>query len=500
MPGREVVCENIPKPHIDGAEVQSISSTVLHDYTVPAFPPYLLTDVHNINVCEVNITLTHSGQDDLVTIQTWLPIRHWNQGFIATGGSAWLAGLGTVSLAQPAASGYMVSSTDAGLAGHNPLSPASWALKKDGTMNTALLTNFASRSIHDMAVIGKSLASSFYGQNVQHSFWNGCSTGGRQGLVAAQQYPHDFDGILAGAPALNWTEYVIAELWPQVVMKEAGYYPLPCEFDTVVQKAIEACDKNDGVKDNVISDPFGCRFDPASLIGTKAQSKTASIIRRIWDGPKAPDGTKLWSGLPVGANLNALAGTTNVTGHNGPNPFFLADQWASYFVKENPKFNTGALSESDFLELFAESRKKFSNIMDSADPDIRAFKKAGGKLLVWHGLADQLIYPQDSIHYLKAVEQKIGSHADTANFFRLFLAPGVDHCGYGAVPSAGAIPVDPFAALVSWVQDGTPPEELQAETAPTAKDHFTRKVCRYPLKATYIGHGDAGTASNYRCS
>jgi hypothetical protein len=502
-------CEGIPKPHVDGAKVLSITAAVLHNYSVPAFPPYLNINVHGINVCEVNVTLSHHGEDDAVAVQTWLPVHNWNHRFMATGGGAWLAGLGTVSLAQPAADGYAVSSTDGGLLGHNPLSPESWALKKDGTVNTGLVTNFASRSIHDMAVVGKSLASSFYGKSAEYSFWNGCSTGGRQGLVAAQKYPHDFQGILAAAPAVNWTEYVIAELWPQVVMKEAGYYPLACEFDTVVQKAIAACDANDGVKDGVIGDPFGCHFDPASVVGTKAQcgkstvtitAKTASIIRDIWDGPKAPDGTKLWSGMPIGASLDALAGTTENSGNNGPKPFFLADQWARYFVKGNPKFNTGALDRSHFLELLTESRAKFAGIIDSANPDLGAFKKAGGKLLVWHGLADHLIYPQDSIHYLKAVERSIGSQAAAADFFRLFLAPGVDHCGYGAVPTVGAVPVDPFAALLSWVENGTAPEVLQAETPPTAKDHFTRKICRYPLKATYSGHGDAGVASSYRCS
>jgi hypothetical protein len=204
--------------------------------------------------------------------------------------------------------------------------------------------------------------------------------------------------------------------------------------------------------------------------------------------------------VPIGASLDALAGTTEVIENNGPKPFFLADQWARYFVRENAEFNTGALNRSDFLELFNESRNKFSSVIDSANPDLGAFHKAGGKLLVWHGLADQLIYPQDTVHYLKAVERSIGSQTATADFFRVFLAPGVDHCGYGAAPTAGAAPVDPFAALVSWVEQGTPPEELLAKTPPSVKERFTRKLCRYPKKAAYIGFGDASVASNYRCS
>lgn len=502
-------CSNIPKPHIPGAEVLSITSRIIKNGTVGAALPTLVQDVHNINVCEVNVTLSHPEIKDSVFVQTWLPLHNWNERFAAIGGGAWLSGQGTIDLALPASLGYAVSSTDAGLTGATPLSPAGWALKKDGTVNTGLLTNFASRSIHDMAIVGKAVTASFYGRKAQHSYWNGCSTGGRQGLVAAQQYPDDFNGILAGAPAIYWTEYVVAELWPQVVMKEAGYYPLSCEFDAIVQKAIEACDKKDRVQDGVITDPFSCKFDPFTAVGTQAQcndvnvtitAKTASIVRKIWDGPKTSRDNKLWTGMPIGANLNSVAGTQpiNGTGKNGPLPLFLPTTWIRYFVKRNPNFDVTAVNPAELANIFAESKSKFDKLIGSANPDLSAFKTSGGKLLVWHGLADQLIYPQDSVKYLKEVEQKLGGEDATSKFFRLFLAPGVDHCAYG-VP-AGAAPVDPFAALVSWVEDGIAPEALQAETKSGAPAHFTRKICRYPLQAKYRGCGDTNVAESYSCA
>ncbi|KAF7550751.1 hypothetical protein G7Z17_g5504 [Cylindrodendrum hubeiense] len=501
------LCSEIPAPHVLGATIASIDSAIRTNFSVQSSPPTLAQDIVNLNVCEVNVTLTHTGSSDHVLVQTWLPLKSWNKRFVAIGGGAWAAGLGAIDLALPASQGYAVSSTNAGLSG-NPLSPDLWALKEDGTVNFELLENFASRSIHDMAVVGQAVAASFYGRPVKTSLWNGCSTGGRQGLVAAQKYPEDFDGILAGAPAIYWTEYVVAELWPQVVMKEEGYYPSNCELDGIVQAAIRACDNKDKVKDGIITSPFNCKFDPFTAVGTMAQcgeeqveitSQGAAIVRKIWDGPKTPSGERLWPGIPIGASFAALAyTTTEANGVNGTGvPFFLADAWVRYFVKENPEFDTTSLDSAQLVELFYESKSKFGSIMDSADPDLSKFKKAGGKLLVWHGLADQLIYPQDSIRYLQEVEQIMGGEVATKDFFRLFLAPGVDHCGFG--PTPGAVPTAPFNALLSWVENGVVPEILEAETLPNSTAHFTRKICRYPLVAKYRGRGDRAAAKNYVC-
>ncbi|KAK1762481.1 feruloyl esterase [Phialemonium atrogriseum] len=505
LPGTSVFCSNIPAPHVPGARVISVTSSVKRDYSVSKAPPTLNQDVTNLNVCEVNVILTHPGANDTVHVQTWLPLHGWNNRFVAIGGGAWVAGLGELDLALPASRGYAVSSTDAGLSG-DPSTPAAWALKPDGMVNLDLLTNFASRSIHDMAVVGKAVTASVYAKHARHSFWNGCSTGGRQGLVAAQKYPDDFDGILAGSPAIYWTEYVIAELWPQVVMKEAGYYPSTCELDAVVQAAILACDGKDKVKDGVINDVSKCNFDPFTVVGSKVQCngkevvisrQVASIVRKIWDGPTTPSGKKLWYGMPVDSSLAFLSNSTvDDKGASVGFPFSVADTWIRYFVKANPAFDTTKIDTAGLTELFRESKQKFDSVIGSADPNLSGLKKSGGRLLVWHGLADQLIYPQDSVHYLEEVESAMGGRA-VDDFFRLFLAPGVDHCGYGTTP--GAVPTDPFGALVAWVENGTAPEELEAETLPGWPAHFTRKVCRYPMVAKYRGCGDSTVAKSYKC-
>ena len=496
-------CANIAPPRVDGAKVLSVSSAELLNHTVAPYPPLLNEPVTGINVCEVNVTLTHPGANDTVQVQVWLPLKNWNERFISLGGSAWAAGHGPLTIGPSAVKGFAAASTDAGL-GNNPFDPRAWALKPDGTVNLELLTNFASRSIHDLAVVGKAVTASYYGKPANYSYWQGCSTGGRQGLVAAQKYPGDFDGILAGAPAIYWTKYVIAELWPQVVMEEAGYFPLACEFAAIRDDAVAACDELDGVKDGVISNLSACKYSPSRLLGKKIDCggtevvitpDLVSIVEKMWEGPKTASGSRLWNGLEVGSPLDTLAATQDGKG----SPFFVAAGWASYFVKANPSFSLIGLDSPQFRDLFAQSVDKFNSLIDSSDPDLSGFQKSGGKLLVWHGAADNVIFPQDSVQYRREVEAKLGASARRIDdFFRLFMAPGVDHCAGGSIDGAG--PTNPLASLIDWVERRKAPVELAAATLPMAKSQFTRKLCPYPLVAKYDGHGNSSIAESFQCA
>ncbi|KAF4502140.1 feruloyl esterase B precursor [Fusarium agapanthi] len=487
-------CNDITPPVVPGAIIRSVKSRVYRDHLVPALPPTLLQNVTHLNICEVNVTLSHWNEDDTVLVQRWLPLNNWNSRYLAVGGGAWAAGLSQFDLALPASQGYAVSSTNAGLSG-NPIDPSGWALKPDGTVNYGLLQNFASRSVHDMAVVGKAVIASFYKVPATKAYFNGGSTGGRQGLAAAQQYPSDFDGILAGAPAIYWSEYVIAELWSQVVMKDAKYYPSIREVDDLYQQPW--------------NQPFTCEYDPFTLAGQKIECGnestvisqiTASIVSKIWRGPLGSRGNALWYGMSKGASLAVLAATKTVNGTITGAPFFVADTWVCNFVKANPGFDTSQLNIAGFEKLFSESRDRFGHIMDSSDPNLHAFKKAGGKMIIWHGLSDQLIYPQDSIQYFKEVQKKLkskGKGEDLDNVLSLFLAPGVDHCGFGQ--SAGAVPIDPSGALPAWVENEKPPHTLDDHTKPDALTQFSRKICRYPEVAKYKGRGDADDSKNYVC-
>ncbi|KAF5981404.1 feruloyl esterase [Fusarium bulbicola] len=502
-------CNGITPPIVPGAIIRSVKSRVYRDHSVPALPPTLLQNVTDLNICEVNVTLSHWNEDDTVLVQTWLPLNNWNSRFLAVGGGAWAAGLGQFDLALPASQGYAVSSTNAGLSG-NPIDPSGWALKPDDTVNYGLLQNFASRSVHDMAVVGKAVAASFYKAPATKAYFNGCSTGGRQGLAAAQQYPSDFDGILAGAPAIYWSEYVLAELWPQVVMKDTNYYPSTCELDAFVSAAVESCDGKDGVADGVITDPFSCEYDPFTLVGQRIEcgnesrvisQHAASIVSKIWKGPTGSRGNALWHGMLKGASLAVLAATKAVNGTITGAPFFVADTWVHNFIKADTGFDKSQLNMAGFEKLFSESKDRFGHIMDTSDPNLHPFKKAGGKMIIWHGLSDQLIYPQDSIRYYKEVQKKLNSKGkgeDLGKALRLFLAPGVDHCGFGQ--SSGAVPTDPFGALLAWVENEKPPRALDAHTKPDALTQFSRKICHYPQVAKYKGRGDTNDSKNYVCA
>lgn len=503
-PGRP--CSNIPKPCVSHARVLSVSSAELRNHTVAASPPILNAPVAGVNVCEVNVTLTHPGANDKVTVQVWLPLDGtWNGRFLSAGGSAWAAGHGPLTLGSYAVQGFAAASTDAGLPQGSIADPSAWALQADGHVNAPLLTNFASRSIHDMAIVGKAVTASYYGRRPTFSYWEGCSTGGRQGMVAAQQYPGDFDGILAAAPAIYWTKYVVAELWPQVVMKEQGYYPSACELAGVRADAVAVCDQLDGVRDGVISDPEKCRYDPSQLLGktldcgngvkTTVGPALVAIAKKIWDGPKTAAGSRLWYGLPVGAPFDTLAATQVNNGTRVGVPFFVAQDWARYFVEANPKFDVGGLDSDALRKLFDESVREFAGVIDSSSPDLSRLKKAGGKLLVWHGGADNVIFPQATAQYYDEVAKSVGGGLD--GFFRLFFAPGVDHCAGGSID--GAAPTDALGSLIAWVEKGEAPQYLAAATLPTAKTYFTRKLCPYPLMAKYDGHRDPSDAASYQC-
>ena len=500
------LCSHIKTPCLSHARVLSVSSAELRNHTVAAFPPILNEPVGGVNVCEVNVTLTHPGANDTVTVQVWLPLDGWNGRFLSAGGSAWAAGHGPLTLASYAVQGFAAASTDAGLLG-NLADPSPWALRPNGQVNTELLTNFASRSIHDMAVVGKAATTSYYGQAPNFSYWQGCSTGGRQGMVAAQQYPGDFDGILAASPAIYWTKYVIAELWPQVVMKEQGYYPSVCELAAVREDAVAACDQLDGVQDGVISNPAKCKYDPSRLIGktldcgngtkTTAGSALVSVVRKIWEGPKTAAGSPLWYGLPIGAPLDTLAATQVVNGTRLGAPFFVAQDWARYFVKANPQFDVLGLDSNGLRQLFAESVQEFASVIDSSNPNLSGVQKSGGKLLVWHGGADNVIFPQATVQYYEEAGRRLGGGGRLDDFFRLFIAPGVDHCAAGSIDGAG--PTNALGSLIDWVEKGKVPQYLAAATGPKAKKQFTRKLCPYPSVAKYDGHGDPNDSMSYQC-
>jgi pimeloyl-ACP methyl ester carboxylesterase len=427
-----------------------------------------------------------------INIEVWLPTDTYNGRFQAVGGGGYAGVISTGAMATALLNGYATASTDTG---HSAFTQpgGSFGLNPDGTLNWGLIEDFASRSLFELTKKAKTLIETFYGHKPAYSYWNGCSTGGRQGLMLAQRFPKGYDGILAAAPAINWDRFIPAELWPQVVMQQELGGPIAqCKLAVASQAAVDHCDGLDGLVDGLLEDPRRCDFDPSTLIGTSTDcgeftEADARVIQMTWDGPRAADGSFLWYGLAKGAPLNFLAGT---------NPFPIAVDHSRYWIKQDPAFDWKTLGYAGFEESFRESQHLFNDVIGTDDPNLRAFRRAGGKLIIWHGWSDQLIFPEGTIDYYNRVIRTFHSWTLVQRFARLFMAPGVFHCAGGTGPSV----FDMFGALVQWVENGEAPDRIIAsQIAADGTVVRTRPLCAYPFVARYDGKGDPNSAESFKC-
>jgi hypothetical protein len=439
-----------------------------------------------------------------ITIEVWLPASGWNGKFEGVGGGGYAGTISYPALADALKAGYATASTDTGHMSDARTASAngSFGLGPDGQLNWRLIEDFASRSLHQMTVVGKTLTAAFYGAAPTYAYWTGCSTGGRQGLMLAQRYPTDYNGILAGAPANNWSRFIPAEFWPQLVMQQAGDVVPQCKFAAVNAAAVAACDGLDGVVDGVIDDPRTCGFDPASMVGMDTPCGTitatdADVIRRIWQGARDTSGRFLWYGLEPGAPFTGLANTTDMPdGSASGAPFPIATDWIRFFLLQDPEWDWRTATPEQFDQWFQQSVEQYTHVLGTDDPDLSDFRDAGGKLLIWHGWADQLIFPRQAIDYYERVERAMGGPERAGQFARLFMAPGVEHCRGGAGPSE----FDGLGPLVQWVEHATAPESVVATHRTNGVVDRTRPLCRYPMVARWSGQGSTDDAANFSCT
>jgi hypothetical protein len=490
-------CSSLPVAAPVGTTVESVVAVHRPGGTVtfPAGPlgqPAPISDVPSY--CEFTVTLSHPGANDHAHATVDVPDTGWTGRFQGLGGSAYSASdVGGDNVIRAVKDGYAAGTTDAGLPG-NPID-TSWGLTADGRVDQGLLANFAYRSEHDLAVVGKDLAMRFYGHPVSYSYWNGCSTGGRQGYAEAQRFPLDYNGISASAPAVHWAQFAVATLWPAVVMNQEHTFPTDCEFTAFNAAALKACAGPDGL----IDQPELCRFDPRSLIGRTIvcdgkqitiSAQDAEVVRKIWDGPTDERGRRLWGGLPKGASFAGIAATGPGRTASG---FVVADAWVQTFLLRQKTFDVSKITYARFADLFRQSVAQYDRVIGTADPDLSGFRAAGGRLLTTVGTADQLIPTSGLFEYRRQVDRLFGGTQRVDGFYRLFVVPGAYHCGGGA----GATPTDPLSALVNWVEHGQAPDTLPAADATGA---VTRDICRFPKVSRYLGHGDPAAASSYRCA
>lgn len=431
---------------------------------------------------------------EMIDIAVWLPTTEaYNGRLQSVGGGGYAGSISFGAMAEALRDGYATASTDTG---HDGGGDFAFIPDDDGGLNEQLIEDFASRSLFEMTEKAKALVEGFYGQPEEYAYWNGCSTGGRQGLMLVQRMPDAYDGVLAEAPAINWDRFIPAEIWPQVVFAEEygdpAVGPALCKLQAATDAAIAACDTLDGVEDGLIDDPRRCDYDAQDLVGTvlacgEFTATDARAINRIWDGPVGPEGESLWYGLAKGAPLNLLAGSPGVPPFNGPFPIAVTHQ---QWVEVDPTWDWRTLDYDEWLENWHASRAMFGDVIGTDDPDIAAFRDAGGKVLMFHGWDDQLIMPEGTIDYYERVIDEFHSWRKVQEFARLFMVPGLWHCGGGP----GLEPVDPFGALVDWVENGEAPDTLT-----TSEGDATRPVCAYPYVPRWDGKGDPDQSTSFDC-
>lgn len=469
---------------------ESLASVTLPNTTIES----AAVDPTNPGICRISAYTTHPPVGDKVRIWIAIPTSSWNGRFMGTGGGGFSGG-SAAGVNQPAASGFAAGATDTGHEGGS----GSFALGADGKLNWQLIRDNAHVGIHEMTVTGKALTEAMYGVAPRLSYFNGCSTGGRQGLMEAQRYPQDYNGILSGAPAINWNRLHVQQLWGAMVMNTENN-PIPaCKLTAATTAAIAFCDAMDGVTDGVIEDPARCTYDPKALIGTSAgdcgsfNERDAAIIRKLWEGPRRKDGSFLWYGLPRGSDLNALWASRGTPLQ--AQAFGISLEWFRFFLTQNPQFDWTTITHEGYERFFDQSVEQFGTVIGTDNPDLTEFRNRGGKAIVWHGWADQLISAEGTIDYYNRVVQEMGGAPRTAEFLRLFMAPGVGHCAGGAGPA----PTGQLEALLAWVEEGRAPETLIA-TRQAAGVSRTRPLCQYPLVARYRGTGSTDDAANFTCS
>jgi len=447
--------------------------------------------------CDVTLTETDAAGNP-IHIDIWLPTT-WNGRFQGTGGAIYSCGPYDYEMAPAIQEGYAAAGTDCGVSLADR-ETASWALK-DGRLDWPLIDDFAYAGIHDMSVVGKAVTKDYYPSPLRFSYFNGCSTGGREGLVEAQRYPADYNGIVSGAPAINWTQFIPAEIWPQLVMNESHDFLPSCKEIAFTDAAVQACASTGGV----ITNPSSCQWNPYTLVGEVTPcgvitQQDAAVMAKIWEGPVNSQGKPLWYGLERGASLDGLAATVTDNGITDGQPFPITVSWLGTWLQQNPYWNWQTLTYAQFDKLFRQSVSEFSNIFAANSPNLSAFEKDGGKIIIWHGLADQLIFPQGTVQYYQRVERAMGGAHQTESFARLFLAPGAQHCASAAGP-APAGPAQPMASLVNWVEKGKAPSAIPGAVTNPVTNAATESqpLCRYPLTARYRGHGSTLAPSSYVC-
>lgn len=460
--------------------------------------------------CRV-IAIARPTGDSQIGFETWLPDRSgWNGKFQGVGSGSSAGSIAYSGMKPALEAGYVAMATDNGHVSNlnlpNGTAEQTWALG-----HPEKIIDFAYRAEHVATLHAKEILQKFYGIGPSKSYFVGCSQGGHHALMEASRYPDDYDGIVAGAPGWNWVNLMAAELWNSEPALQDPTALTPASIALLNSAIVAACDANDGVKDGVVNDPRACHFDPATLQcrpGSSTNCLTPSQVAaatHIYGGTRRSDGSSIFPGYTPGSEPGWAPLYTGKTPGGSGWDFFR------YTVFQNPAFDN---RNFDFDADFTRAQQatidgQTVSTIFNATPDLEAFRARGGKLIVYHGWADQQISALNSIAYYDQVTALQGSTTKTDDFMRLFMVPGMQHCTGGPGPqnfgaSTGTPPVadaghDIVQALDQWVSQGTKPASVIASVVANGSVSRSRPLCPYPQVARYNGTGSSDDALNFSC-
>jgi feruloyl esterase len=438
--------------------------------------------------CRVAATLSPTSDSD-IKIEVWLPAAAsstgaaggggWNGKLQAVGNGGWAGNVSYPAMATALAAGYATVSTDTGHVGGNA-----------GFMvgHPEKLVDFEERAVHEMTVTAKAIAAAYYGSTPQRSYFNGCSTGGRQALTEAQRYPLDFDAIVAGAPANFAKRQTFGQVWLwQATHKDEASLLTPDKFAVLHKAVVEQCDALDGVKDGVLENPTKCKFDPGVVLcksGDAPDCLTGPQVeaaRKIYAGAShARTHEVLYPGLEPGSELGWNMSVA-------ARPVGYAEDFFKYIVFKDEKWDPKTLN----YDVDVVTTDKTPTGLNAVDANLNRLVDHGGKLLIYHGWSDPGIPPSNSVDYYQSVLKATKNARDSV---RLFMVPGMAHCGGGD----GTSSFDMVAAVDAWVATKMAPSTIPAsKTGGTIPR--TRPLCAYPAVATYKGTGSTDEAANFVC-
>lgn len=451
--------------------------------------------------------------DSEIQFEVWLPEpAAWNGKFQGIGNGGFAGTISYPGLGGAVSRGYATASTDTGHKATTGIG-AAWALN-----HPEKIVDFGHRAIHETAEVGKAVIKAYYGDGPKRSYFNSCSNGGRQALMEAQRYPNDYDGIIAGAPANYWTHLLSsAGYGVKNLLAEPGAYISKEKLPAIQKNAQASCDKLDGVADGVLEVPTACKISVAPLACTGAETDNCltkpqlTALEKIYRGLVDKKGKTIFPGISPGGEAEPGGWGPWITGDAREKSamFGFGTEFFKNMVYSDPNWDYKTFDAARDMKAAGQ---KTGAALNAIDPDLSRFRARGGKLILYHGWSDAAIPAVNAINYYQSVNKKLGA-AKAREFTRLFMAPGMQHCGAGSGPNSFGqfgpnSNTDPSrdinAALEQWVEKGIAPEQIIATkykgNGPSSGVERTRPLCAYPLVAKYKGTGSTDDAANFTCS